>query len=77
MTSGPGPSLPLAETRIYRVKPTTRSWTEPVPFAIKTGEYRITGGCGGPGGAMVVLQRVRDGGRCLPMCTVSSAAQWN
>jgi hypothetical protein len=60
---------PLAATRTYRVPPGTGSWTEPDPFALKAGEYRITGECVGPGsapgGVMVVLQQVRDDGTVL------------
>ena len=63
------PGLPLAATRIYRVPSATRSWTEPVPFAVKAGEYAISGVCVGsgstPGGATVVLQRLRDDGTVL------------
>lgn len=63
------PGLPLAATRIYRVSHAARSWTEPVPFALKAGEYSVGGGCGGsdstPGGAMIVLERVRDDGTVL------------
>jgi hypothetical protein len=63
------PGLPLAATRIYRVPSATRSWTEPVPFAVKAGAYYIDGTCSGsgstPGGATVVLQRLRDDGAVL------------
>jgi hypothetical protein len=63
------PGLPLAATRTYRVSDATPSWTEPAPFAIKAGAYRLDGACSGsdstPGGAMVVLQRVRTDGTVL------------